>query len=753
MGGHEEAFAEDIIVLIQSIFGITPAMHRRSKEGKTGIEISACHSYLANIFPNLCGTHAEHKHIPFVFQELAPQRQYTLLNAIWRGDGTSYPANKSERIHKSIVTISRTLAEQLVDILLRNNFYPSLHVTPERHSKDGVHHREHYTVVWSEEAQPQHHLVYEDQDSERYWMLPIKRLRRTPYSGPVHNITVEEDHSYVATNFVVGNCNEGGDMFSFIQKIEHVEFPDALEILAKKANVELKREDPQLKSERQRMRELLSASAQWFAVQLTSARGAEALRYLKETRGLIPDTLEEWLLGYAPQGWEELSRFLRAKGYRDQEMVNAGMALPGRERGVYDRFRDRIMFPLRDHHGAIVGFTGRQLIENKEEGGKYVNTPETLLYHKRAVLFGLDKAKQDIRAQGFALVVEGQMDVISLWQAGIRNAIASSGTSFNLEELQLILLKRITDTLVLCFDVDAGGKGAALRGLELAWAAGFTVKLAVLPKNKGKDPDEVVRTDKEAFIEAVKASQPILEYLFTQARLEHPGSAVQDKKAVASTLLPYLLKLADPIERDHYIKRMSEELHVSEQALREALAKAAPSSQGTRAAAAAPAKESVPFLPAQNLIERMLSLLLTTPPMIPHAAQIIAFELVPEPHQALYKTLTSWYSESRIHTSEHLIATIEASQPELYKIVQILATRGDLEYQGRSEQELLQEITHLARSLKRLVLKERVEALSRLIREREQKNLTMAAEEGAAELDALSREFTVLTQALAELEF
>ena len=547
-------------------------------------------------------------------------------------------------------------------------------------------------------------------------------------------------------------CNLGGDMFTFIQKIENIEFPEALEVLAKKANVELKREDPQLRSERQRMRELLSASAQWFAVQLQGAQGAEALRYLKETRVLIPDTLEEWLLGYAPKGWEELTRFLRAKGYRDQEMVNAGMALAGRARGVYDRFRDRIMFPLRDHHGAIVGFTGRQLHENKEEGGKYVNTPETLLYHKRAVLFGLDKAKQDIRAQGIALVVEGQMDVISLWQAGIRNTIASSGTSFNLEELQLILLKRVTDTLVLCFDVDAGGKGAALRGLELAWAAGFTVKLARLPKNKGKDPDEVVRKDKEAFIEAVDASQPILEYLFTQARLEHPGSAVQDKKAVAGALLPYLLRLADPIERDHYLKRMSEELQVSEQALREALAKAVPPSQGMRAAAA-PAKESAPFLPAQNLAERMLSLLLTTPPMIPHAAQIIAYEYMPEPHQALYKTLTSWYSESRIHTSEHLIATIEASQPELQKSVQILATRGDLEYQGRSDSELLQEITHLARSLKRLVLKERVEALSRIIREREQKNLPEAAVQDAAELDALSREFTVLTQALAELEF
>ena len=170
-------------------------------------------------------------------------------------------------------------------------------------------------------------------------------------------------------------------------------------------------------------------------------------------------------------------------------------------------------------------------------------------------------------------------------------------------------------------------------------------------------------------------------------------------------------------------------------------------------AAAAPAKESAPFLPAQNLAERMLSLLLTTPPMIPHAAQIIAYEYMPEPHQALYKTLTSWYSESRIHTSEHLIATIEASQPELQKSVQILATRGDLEYQGRSDSELLQEITHLARSLKRLVLKERVEALSRLIREREQKNLPEAAVQDAAELDALSREFTVLTQALAELEF
>ncbi|MEW6610419.1 MAG: DNA primase [Patescibacteria group bacterium] len=558
-------------------------------------------------------------------------------------------------------------------------------------------------------------------------------------------------------------CNVGGDMFTFIQKIENVEFPEALEILAKKANVELKREDPQLRTERMRLKELLSLSAQWYAGVLRSPKGAEALRYLKETRALTDTSIEEWLLGYAPDSWEELSRFLRMKGYRDQEVVAAGLAIPRQQQGggvyphtkdfgvgVYDRFRDRIMFPLRDHHGVIVGFTGRQLKEHKEEGGKYVNTPETLLYHKRAVLFGLDKAKQAIRERGFALVVEGQMDVISLWQAGFRNVIASSGTSLNLEELQLTLLRRLTETLVLCFDVDVGGVGAALRGLELAWAAGFGVRLARLPRELGKDPDEVVRKDKEAFLAAVQESVSILEYVFTQARSLHPSNSVEDKKAVAGALLPYLLRLADPIERDHYLKRLSEELQVSEHALREALARARPSSQPRQAQGNLTAISTPPLL--ESLAERIISLLLTAPSLIQHSAQILAHKHLPASHQALYKIMISWYSESRIHTSEHLITTIEASQPELQKHVHFLATRGDLEYQGRSETELLQEITSLARSLKRLVLKERVETLSRRITEHERIHTSLTASEKIAELEALSREFTQLTQELAELE-
>jgi len=547
-------------------------------------------------------------------------------------------------------------------------------------------------------------------------------------------------------------CQQGGDMFTFIEKIENVEFPEALEILAKKANIELRKEDPRLQSERQRMRELLAAAAQWFADTLKGPHGAEALKYLKEKRGLHDGTIDAWQLGFAPEAWEELVRFLRVKGFRDQEMVAAGVALPGKTRaGVYDRFRDRIMFPLRDAHGTVVGFTGRQLKEDKEAGGKYVNTPETLLYHKGSVLFGFDQAKDAVRTVGFALLVEGQMDVIGLRQHGFGNAVAVSGTALTSD--QLLLLKRVTDTLALCFDADPGGSSASSRGIELAWQAGFGVQVVVLPEGEAKDPDELVRKDKAAFARALEARMPILEYLFTRARRAHPGQGVEDKKAVAKALLPALARLADPIERDHYLKRMSEELSVAESALRDALVRAAPApprrAYSSPASSATPAAALSAFAPSA----RLLALLMTAPRLLQHTDALTAGEEMDEQSRPLYTAMVSWYStRSHDNSTEALLRALAARVPEASRLIESLRALGELEYQGKSDHELLQEAASLAQRIKRRYLRQKFTALTRAITDAERELAHAGGQGDASHLAALTQEFNRLAASLHQLD-
>lgn len=543
-------------------------------------------------------------------------------------------------------------------------------------------------------------------------------------------------------------CQTGGDMFTFIEKIENVEFPEALEILAKKANVELRKEDPRIRSERQRIKELLFAAAQWGMSVLREQKGAEALRYLKEKRQLSDETIDEWQVGFAPEAWEELVQFLRTKGYRDQEMVAAGVALPGREgRGVYDRFRDRVMFPIRDAHGTIVGFTGRQLHEDKEAGGKYVNTPETPLYHKGSTLFGFDKARQAIREQGYALLVEGQMDVISLWQAGFTHAVAVSGTALTADQLRL--LKRATETLVLCFDADPGGTSASSRGIDLAWAEGFSVRIVTLPEGEAKDPDELVRKDREAFARALKESKPILEYLFSRARAAHPGRTIEEKKAVAKAILPALARLADTIERDHYLKKLSEELSVSETALRDALAKARSSPPRSRAV---PSTSATASLPIHRMIERLIALLITAPRLLKHPEDFLEAEECEDPYRPLYTEIISWYSKGSIDNSDELLRALAARFPEASGLIHTLAAQGELHYQDKTDDELLLEAHTLVRSMKRHHFKSKLENITRAIADEERELSRAGGQREGTRLEMLTQEFSQLAESLRQLD-
>ncbi|MEK7507041.1 MAG: DNA primase [Patescibacteria group bacterium] len=595
LGNHEENFASEIVALIKKVFNLKAGIHRRPKRlSRTGLEISACHAYLADVFENLCSKGAQNKHIPFVFQQLPPAKQKVLLDAIHKGDGTTFIADHSTKKHKSIGTVSRVLAEQLVDILLRNGYYPSLGISKSRIDKNRVKHRESYHVIWSEEAKPQHNCLYFLPDGTKYWLLPVIGNKKQAYQGPVYNLTVAQDHSYVATNFAVANCGKGGDVFGFVREIEGVEFPEALRTLATKAGVELapySRQRQEWQSARTRLYEICELATKFFEKQLwNSSAGQQALGYLRG-RGVKDETVKKFRLGFAPESWDALNIFLRGRGYSEKEIIGAGMAVQKEARSYkleavsssYDRFRSRLMFPIFDLNGQVAGFSGRilelaQSVERKaqsgetpETGAKYINTPQTTIYDKSRILYGLDKAKLAIRRENRCLVIEGNMDVILSHQAGVDHAVATSGTA--LTDGHLKIIKRYTDNLDLCFDTDSAGEMATGRGVDLALARGFNVGIVSIGEPGVKDPADYVAKHGAKWSEAAARSRPFLEMFFESARQTFDVATALGKKLLAQKILPFVAALANPIERAHWVSELAVNLKVKEDVLYQELAR------------------------------------------------------------------------------------------------------------------------------------------------------------------------------------
>jgi DNA primase len=363
-------------------------------------------------------------------------------------------------------------------------------------------------------------------------------------------------------------CDQGGDIISFVQQIEGMEFREALELLAQKAGVELPQFDMKKSSERKRLHEVNDLAAKFFHAQLLTSPTAEVARAYVKKRGLDDLTTDVWRIGYAPEGWQGLSDALKTKGVTEDGLIKAGLALKSDRGGVYDRFRNRVMFTICDVHGNVVGFTGRVLDPDTKEA-KYVNTPETLVYKKSNVLYGLDKAKGEIKRQDLAVIVEGNMDVVSSHQFNISNVVASSGTALTQE--QLALLKRFTMNLAMAFDADAAGNAATVRGLDLARNLDFNIRIISLPPDAGKDPDDAVRKNPEIWKQAIKDALPVVEWLYRNAFRGQDASLPEGKKKIAATFLPELLRIPNAVERDAWLTRLAKDLGVSEEALREAL--------------------------------------------------------------------------------------------------------------------------------------------------------------------------------------
>lgn len=380
-------------------------------------------------------------------------------------------------------------------------------------------------------------------------------------------------------SFKCFGCGKAGDIFSFVQEIEGIEFPDALRILAKRAGVELKTFQPQNQSKKNNLYEICELSCKFFEKQLESSQiGKKAQQYLSD-RGLTNETIKKWRLGWSPapsaawrSGWRALSDFLVGQGYQRKEILEAGLTVVSEKGGdPYDRFRGRIIFPVFDLNSQVVGFGARAFgQESKQEiGAKYINTPSTPLYDKSHILYGLNFAKLDIRQKDQCILTEGYMDVILSQQAGSINTIAASGTALTAGHLKII--KRYTNNLLMAFDCDPAGETATSRSIETALAEEFNIKVVLMPQ--GLDPADVASRSREQWQALVENAQEIMQFYFQNVLNKYDKTTALGKKQIAQFLLPLIKRSPNLIIRAHWLQKLSDVLGVSELALSQELAK------------------------------------------------------------------------------------------------------------------------------------------------------------------------------------
>lgn len=495
-------------------------------------------------------------------------------------------------------------------------------------------------------------------------------------------------------------CGSGSSMFDFIMKIEGIEFADALRLLANKAGVQLKQENVQLRTERQRLYEVCDLACRFFEKQLESGIGKEAEAYLLK-RGILKDSIKKWRLGYSPDTWNGLTDFLIGKGYKREEVVKAGLAIEKENKhDSYDRFRGRIMFPVFDLNSQVVGFGGR-VFKQQNETAKYINTPQTLLYDKSGILYGLNNAKLAVKKQNQCVVTEGYTDVIMCHQAGFENSVAASGTA--LTSQHLTILKRYSENLVLAFDMDVAGESATKRGINLAEVQGFNIKI-IESYGDGQaksDPADIILKDPKQWEESIKKAKSIMDYYFDSAFLHFDKSLPSGKKEIGKIVLPAIKRLQNKIEQAHWIQKLSQMLGVKEEAVTEELARV-PSQSSINDGLVKPktpekslSQEASEGQRRTLIEEKIVSLILKNPDYIKliEEAQLLLFsekmrafleelkKIVDLPEVALQK-------EEEKKDFKTIVGNIVSNDSEFKNLLAALVLKADAYYEEDGEKEL-----------------------------------------------------------------
>lgn len=372
-------------------------------------------------------------------------------------------------------------------------------------------------------------------------------------------------------------CAKGGDVFTFVQEMESLEFREVLKMLADKAGVQLEQYKSEDTGNKKRILAALELATKFYETQLWKGMGKDKIiQYLRD-RGLTDESIQKFRLGYAPNGWDNIIKFLTGRGFTIQEIAQTGLLVEktadsnqntaNSSKNFYDRFRDRIMFPISDNMGNVIGYSARVAPGSDETQAKYVNTPETVVYHKSKVLYGLSHAKQEIKNKNYVLLVEGNMDVIASSQAGLGNVVAVSGTALTPD--QISMLKRYTDNIAMLFDMDSAGQQAAEKSANLCFEKEMNVKVVAL--SDGKDAADVVQKDPSLLIKSVKESTSAMEYFFKNILEKYDSKSAEGKNNVAKDILEHVAHIENKIEKSSWIKKIAHELDVEENVINSVL--------------------------------------------------------------------------------------------------------------------------------------------------------------------------------------
>lgn len=496
------------------------------------------------------------------------------------------------------------------------------------------------------------------------------------------------------------SANRGGDIFTFVMEMEGVDFRGAMEILARKAGLDLsnyQRGDGKTAELKKRLYEALDQATRYY--HLTLSKNSVALDYLKTQRGYSADTIRAFKLGFAPSQGSALMKFLAKQKFTPEEMKRAGLTAQ-RRGGAGDMFRGRIMIPLTDGQGRVVGFTARQLRDDPD-GPKYINTPQTLLYDKSRHVYGLHLAKQRIRQDDFAAVVEGNLDVIASWQAGVTNTVATAGTALTRDHL--LQLSRLTRNIKLAFDQDRAGLVATVRAVPIAGE--LELNLSIVSLSGAKDPDELIKQDPAKWSRALERSVYVLDWLIEHMATLHDLSTAPGKRSYSDALVEIIRRLGDPVELDHYVGVVADKLGVGRDSIARKVETARAKPEKTRNRLPTQTQDSNAQSPKFTFIDTFLGLLLLYPETRPALTKLDSTVLLVPEQQTLLEAL------------RQNPKLTEADLQQLENYVKIIMFRAEEFYGGSTSSARLADAMQTARRIASETKKQQTTELAARLRD------------------------------------
>ena len=533
-------------------------------------------------------------------------------------------------------------------------------------------------------------------------------------------------------------CGAGGDIFEFVKKIEGLEFPEALRILADKANVKIDYNySPELKNQKTKVLDILETTANYYHKLLLKDNKAKQARDYLEKRIINEKAIKKFNLGYSKDAWDDLLNYLRNKKFADGDIEAAGLVVKSKkDNKFYDRFRGRLMFPINNIFGQTIGFTAR-ILKKDDQQGKYVNTPQTIAYDKSSVLYNMDLAKMSIKQKNYTILSEGQIDVISSYMAGVKNIIASSGTALTPQQVRII--KRYSENLMIAYDADKAGLKATFRIVDNALLENMNIKIIEMPK--GLDPDQLIKEDEQKWLDAIKNAKPIMDFVFDKILSIGDLNDVFSKKQMAKKLLIFISKFRDDIERETYLKRLSELIDVDYNLLKEKLDAFINKSQKTSSFDKVDDSEYVPskLNKKEELLKKIIALGTNFTNNLEYLASNLELEYINKDIIGdLYKEIIIYYTKNNSFDLKAFKKGLDKDKNDLLDIIVFIFEN---EYSDYDQNKAFVDIQPLVKAYKKEYLTEELKKL--------ENSLKLIEKQGdKKEIEKITKEFISATHKL-----